>query len=391
MQRLRIAILTHSVNPRGGVVHAMQLAEALQDLGHNVTLIAASEPGKDFFRPVRCNTILIPLVVLTGELVTTVGHRIEVYVDYLARQDAETYDIYHAQDAISGCAMAKLAERGIIKGFIRTVHHLDHFDDIWLTAWQNRSFRAAQQVLCVSRDWKKQLYNEHHITAVQVNNGVDTERYSAKPQANDEALRQVLGLTRGGPIFLSVGGIEIRKNTLRIFEAFCDVLQQRSNSQLIIVGGASLLDHNEYRQRFIVRVAESGIQDDPCQPLVITGPLPDIDMPSLFRLADALVFPSLMEGFGLVVLEAIASGTPAIVSTCPPFTDYLQPQDCIWTDPDDSGAIARAMLAAIDEFPKDKLAVIAERLSREFSWRQSAHTHLDIYRSLINTKGTQYA
>jgi len=391
MQRLRIAMLTHSVNPRGGVVHAMQLAEALQDQGHDVTLIAGAEPGKDFYRPVHCNTVLIPLLSLSGELVATVGQRIEAYVDYFARQDFETYDIFHAQDAISGCAMAKLAERGIINGFIRTVHHLDHFDDIWLTAWQNRSFRAAQQVLCVSRDWKDKLLNEHRIDAVQINNGIDSERYSPKPEANDEALRQMLGLTRGGPIFQAVGGIEARKNTLRIFEAFREVLLQRPNAQLIIVGGASLLNHSEYRQCFSVAVAESGIQDGPGQPLVITGPLPDADMPSLYRLSDALVFPSLTEGFGLVVLEAIASGTPAIVSTRPPFTDYLKYQDCIWTDPENSGAIAGAMLAAIDDFPKDRLPVIAQRLSREFSWTQSASTHLDIYRSLINTKGTQYA
>jgi hypothetical protein len=49
MQKLRIAMLTHSVNPRDGVVHALQLAEALHDLGHDATLIAPAEPGKDFF------------------------------------------------------------------------------------------------------------------------------------------------------------------------------------------------------------------------------------------------------------------------------------------------------------------------------------------------------
>lgn len=390
MQRLRIAMLTHSVNPRGGVVHAMQLAEALQDLGHDVTLIAAAAPGKDFFRSVRCNTILIPLPGLSGDLVATVGQRIQAYVDYFAHT-GERYDVYHAQDAISGCAMAGLSERGIIDGFVRTVHHLDQFDDASLANWQNRSFVAAQQVLCVSRDWQDKLHSQHRVTAVQVNNGVDTQRYSPKPQASDKALRQLLGLTRGGPIFLAIGGIEARKNTLRIFAAFRQILQHRPNAQLIIVGGASLLDHSHYRQQFNAAVAESGIQDGPGQALLITGPLPDADMPGLFRLADALVFPSLTEGFGLVVLEAIISGTPAIVSLRPPFTDYLQYRDCIWTDPEDSAAIAKAMLAAIDDFPRDQLPAIAQRLSHEFSWAQSANTHLEIYRSLINAKGTHYA
>ncbi|OAI01714.1 hypothetical protein A1353_00395 [Methylomonas methanica] len=391
MQRLRIAMLTHSVNPRGGVVHAMQLAEALQDFGHDVTLIAAAEPGKDFFRSTRCQTFLIPLPALSGDFVTSVGQRIQAYIDYFGQSTTDTFDIYHAQDAISGCAMAELSERGIISGFVRTVHHLDQFDDSSLATWQSRSFLAAQQVLCVSRDWQDKLHNQHRIAAVQVNNGVETQRYSPTPQANDETLRQSLGLTRGGPIFLAVGGIEARKNTLRIFAAFRQVLQQRPDAQLIIVGGASLLNHHEYRQRFNAAVAESGLQDGPGQSLIITGPLPDADMPGLFRLADALVFPSLTEGFGLVVLEAIISGTPAIVSLRPPFTDYLQYQDCIWTDPEDSAAISIAMNAAIDDFPKHSLPTIAQRLSNEFSWAQSANSHLEIYRSLINAKGTQYA
>lgn len=391
MQRLRIAMLTHSVNPRGGVVHAMQLAEALQDLGHDVTLIAAAEPGKNFFRAVRCNTILIPLPRLSGDLVATVGQRIQAYIDYFSQSDTDTFDIYHAQDAISGCAMAELSERSIINGFIRTVHHLDRFDDVSLANWQNRSFVAARQVLCVSREWQDKLQKQHRIAATQVNNGVDVQRYSPAPQAHDETLRQSLGLMRGGPIFLAVGGIEARKNTLLIFAAFREVLLQRPNAQLIIVGGASLLNHDEYRQQFNAAVAESGIQDGPGQPLITTGPLPDADIPSLFRLADALVFPSLTEGFGLVVLEAIISGTPAIVSQRPPFTDYLQTQDCIWTDPEDSAAIANAMLTAVDDFPTDSLPAIARCLSEQFSWAQSANTHLEIYRSLINAKGTHHA
>ncbi|OAI20680.1 MULTISPECIES: MSMEG_0565 family glycosyltransferase [Methylomonas] len=391
MQRLRIAMLTHSVNPRGGVVHAMQLAEALQDLGHDVTLIAAAEPGKDFFRSARCQTFLIPLPTLSDDFVTSVGQRIQAYIDYFGQSTTETFDIYHAQDAISGCAMARLSERGIVDGFIRTVHHLDQFDDSSLAAWQNRSFLAAQQVLCVSRDWQDKLHKQHRIAAVQVNNGVDMQRYSPTPQANDETLRQSLGLTRGGPIFLAVGGIEARKNTLRIFAAFHEVLQQRPNAQLIIVGGASLLNHDVYRQRFNAAVAESGLQEGPGQSLIITGPLPDADMPSVLRLADALVFPSLTEGFGLVVLEAIVSGTPAIVSLRPPFTDYLQDQDCIWTDPEDSAAIAIAMLRAVEDFPTDSLSTIAKRLSEAFSWAQSADIHLEIYRSFINAQGTKHA
>jgi glycosyltransferase-like protein len=391
MQKLRIAILTHSVNPRGGVVHALQLAEALHDLGHDVTLIAPANPGKIFFRPARCNTTLIPLPTLVCDLNATVGQRIQAYINYFSWPDIETYDIYHAQDAISGCAMADLTERGIINGFVRTVHHLDDFDDILLTAWQSKSFHSAEQVLCVSRDWQNKLSNDYGITALQINNGIDAQRYTPKPQAPDDELRKMLGLTQDGPLFLAIGGVEARKNTLRIFAAFREVLQQRPDAKLLIVGGASLLDHSEYRQQFDAAVADSGILDGIGQPLMMTGPLPDVDMPILFRLADALVFPSLNEGFGLVVLEAISSGTPVIVSARPPFTEYLKFEDCIWTNPEDSLAIATAMRVAIEEFPKERLPAIAQRLTAEYSWQNSARSHLNIYHSLIKTRGTTHA
>lgn len=391
MQKLKIAMLTHSVNPRGGVVHALELAEALHDLGHDVSLIAPAELGKDLFRPVRCKTVLIPLMGLAGDLVATVGQRIQVYVDYFVHSNREDYDIYHAQDAISGCALAELKQAGMIRTFIRTVHHLDRFDDDRLNAWQTASFRAADYVLCVSRLWQDRLLQDYGIAAQLINNGVDTRCFNPLPHANDEALRRLLGLSRGGPVFLAVGGVERRKNTLRIFQAFRQVLRQRPDAQLVIAGGASLLDHDDYRRRFAVELAASGIADGPGQPLLVTGPLPDADLPPLFRLADALVFPSLTEGFGLVVPEAIASGTPVVVSDRPPFTGYLRRDDGVWCDPERIDSIAGAMLAAAETFPRSRLPAIAERLAAEYSWQRSAHNHLNHYRSLFATQGTAHA
>lgn len=391
MRKLKIAMLTHSVNPRGGVVHALQLAEALHDRGHDVSLIAPAEPGKDFFRPVRCKTVLIPLMGLVGDLVATVRQRIEAYIDYFNHLNPEDYDIYHAQDAISGCALATLKQAGAIRRFIRTVHHLDRFDDDRLNAWQTASFRAADYVLCVSRLWHDCLLQDYGIAAQLINNGVDIDRFNSKTGRNDAALRRLLGLNHGGPVFLAVGGVERRKNTLRIFQAFRQVLRQRPDAQLVIAGGASLLDHNDYRRRFAAELAASGIADGPGQALLVTGPLPDADLPALYRVADALVFPSLTEGFGLVVLEAIASATPVVVSDRPPFTGYLRRDDGVWCDPERIDSIAGAMLAAAETFPRSRLPAIAERLVAEYSWQRSAHTHLNHYRSLLATQGTAHA
>ena len=71
-------------------------------------------------------------------------------------------------------------------------------------------------------------------------------------------------------------------------------------------------------------------------------------MPALYRAADALVFPSVKEGFGLVVLEAMASGIPVVTSRIAPFTEYLGDDDVFWCEPDDVESIAAAMTASLD-------------------------------------------
>lgn len=391
MKPLRIAMLTHSTNPRGGVVHALELAEALHGLGQSVTLMAAAEARQSFFRATECPTRILPLPSMSGDLTAQVALRIEAYIKHFSNPNTEPYDIYHAQDSISGCALAKLVERGVIGGFVRTVHHLDQFADTTLMDWQARSFQQARQVLCVSRGWRKKLAADYGIAAFQINNGVNTRRYQAEAQPADEALCQQLGLNRDGPVFLVVGGVEARKNTLRILIAFTEVLKQLPQAQLLIVGGASLLDHSGYRQAFDQALADSGLPSGPGQPVYLTGPLPDEAIPGLFRLADALVFPSLAEGFGLVVLEAIASGTPVIVSRIEPFTDYLREHDCLWANPQAVESIASGMVKAVTDFPTASLPAIAQRLSTEYSWEKSAHAHLQIYQSLLSTGASTHA
>ena len=71
---LRIALLTHSVNPRGGVVHTLELANALHDRGHQVTMLAPARPGQTLFRTPRCAVELVPLDAVREAPVATAAH-----------------------------------------------------------------------------------------------------------------------------------------------------------------------------------------------------------------------------------------------------------------------------------------------------------------------------
>jgi glycosyltransferase-like protein len=317
--RLRIAILAHSTNPRGGVVHALELGDALCRLGHDAAVHAPDEGGAGFFRETLCRTMTVAASPVGRDVTAMAETRVADYIRHLEHPAHRGFDVWHAQDGISGNALATLKERGLIAGFARTVHHVDSFADPRLAALQARAIAAADSLFAVSQLWRDWLAREFGVTPHLVGNGVDTARFSPAEGTTDAALRALLKLPVG-EVFLAIGGVEQRKNTIRILEAFRIVHARHPSSCLVIAGGASLLDHNAYQAEFATALAASGLPDGA---VIRTGPLPQAVMPALYRAADVLVFPSVKEGFGLVVLEAMASGVPVVTSRIAPFTEYL--------------------------------------------------------------------
>lgn len=383
---LRIGLLTHSVNPRGGVVHTLELADALHDAGHDVTVFAPAQPGQTLFRTPRCHVELVPVNDHPTNVADMVTSRRAAYVAHLSAMLAEQpFDVLHAQDGIGGNALADLCDAGAIEGFVRTVHHLDTFSDDRVMQWQERAFLRASQVLCVSQTWCDALQRDFGVSAALVQNGVDLTRYSPRTDASDAVVAARHGLEPGAPIVLAVGGIEERKNTLRLLQAFIAFRTRRPDAQLVIAGGASLLDHDVYARAFDDALARSGLRTGRGEAVIITGTVPDAHMPALFRAADVLAMPSLREGFGLVVLEALASGTPVVVSRIAPFTEYLGANEalshCCWADPFDAASIADALERAIDPAHAAGLSVATPAVCHRFSWTASAARHEALYRA----------
>ena len=367
---LRIGLFTHSTNPRGGVVHVLELGEALADLGHEIVVHAPDAPGAGFFRPVRTGQALIPAKRVSGDLGALVRQRVKEYTAYLRPRGRE-FDIYHAHDGISGSALADLSDEGLIPGFVRTVHHLDDFADPCLREAQDRSILAASRCLCVSELWRRRLLERYGITASVVPNGVNAMRFHPS-DSPAEALS-----AWEAPRFLAVGGIERRKNTVNILRAFLLARKAIGVGTLLIVGGATLLDHSAYRHAFDEVLGDA--DDGAVRSVIETGPLDDGAMVAAYRGADALVFPSLVEGFGLAVLEAMACGTPVITSNLPPFTEYLTENDCLLVDPHDVPAIAAAMRRVVGRAMHDRLRGAGFRVSARFPWSVAATAHVVAY------------
>jgi glycosyltransferase-like protein len=375
---LRIAILAHSTNPRGGVVHALELGEALVRLGFEAVVHAPDPSGAGFFRPSRCATARVPAGPAGGDVAAMVRQRIDEYVSYFNEVENRRFDVFHAQDGISANALATLKARGLIPGFARTVHHIDAFRDPALNALQNRAILAADRHFVVSHLWQDLLAETFGIDATLVGNGIDIKRFTPVPDGREAALAARLGLG-SGPVVLSVGGVEARKNSCRILEAFIQLRAMHPRAQLVIAGGASVLDHHDYLNEFKALLVSSGL---PAEAVIRAGPQAQADMPALYRLADVLAFPSVKEGFGLVALEAMACGVPTVVSRIAPFTEHIGENETVWCDPLHPASIADALMLALQPQTLARLAKKGPEAAARFDWAATARAHLPIYETL---------
>lgn len=375
---LSIAILTHSTNPRGGVVHGMALAEALCDAGHHATLIAPDATGAGFFRRPRCATHCIP-VHPEPDLPTLVARRITEVAGALRKM---RFDVLHAQDAISANALAQLVAERRIPGFARTVHHLDQFANPQLAAWQERGIVTATELFTVSSVWEQALRATHGREAPVVGNGVDPARFTPQPDAQDTTLRTRYHLPADKRLILAVGGIEQRKNALLLLDAFLALHTEHPNLHLVMAGGASLLDHSAYRTLFEQRLHASGA----AHAVTITGPVADADMPALYRQSAVLAYPSRTEGFGLCPLEALACGTPVIVPKIAPFTEHLVDADVMWCSPDDPQTLFAALRDALRSESRDRFQISGPATAHRFDWRSVASRHLRAYQRLATLR-----
>ncbi len=375
---MKIALLTYSTQPRGSVVHTWELATALHQLGHTVAIYALDKGGQGGYRPLPCGFYGIAAAPAPAAIDDLIRQRIQEFVTYLGAVD-QTYDIYHAQDCIGANALVQLRQQGKVPHVVRTVHHVEDYASPYLRQCQDTSIRQTDLCLCVSDRWQQALAQDYGLAALRVVNGVNQDRFSPHPQAEDACLRATYGLT-GHPIYLTVGGIEPRKNSITLLAAFAQVRSQYPQAQLVIAGGATLFDYQPYRDQFFQRLASLGLTVG--TDVILPGVVPDAELPGLYRSADVFCFPSVKEGWGLVVLEAIAAGLPVVTANEPPFTEFLAPDQALLVPPESVLALAQAMVAAAQPTQAQALVQHSQTLLSQYTWPTSARQHLAAYQSL---------
>jgi glycosyltransferase-like protein len=383
----RVALTTYSVKPRGGVVHTLELAEALQAAGVDVTVIAMGEVGTKFFRDVS-----VPVrIIESPPWKDTLEQRVFSWIDAMTKglsQMCDEFDIIHSQDCISARAAARVRDAGAGIHLIRTVHHVDDFTTQALIDCQRNAIIEPDQVLVVSKLWQNRLRTDFGIDATIVTNGVRPERFAVSLVDEQRTeLRARVG-AENRFLYLTVGGIEPRKGSRFLIEALGKLKANRRDSPVLaVIGGHSFQDYREYREDVLSSLHGLGLELG--KDVILLGTVKENELSEWFAVADGFVFPSVNEGWGLAILEAASAGLPVVASDIEVFQEFLvHDKDAILTTAGHPDSLSQGMARLMDEpVTMRRLKKHGPVLAARYSWSTTAAQHIAIYDSIVSTVG----
>ena len=286
-------------------------------------------------------------------------------------------DLFHSPDFVLPPVSGRIPT-------ILTVHDLSfvHYPETFpakLVAYLNRvvpwSVGRAGHILADSLSTSRDLQSLWGVAAERITvlySGVNERFRPIRDDATLSAVRRRYGLDR--PYILAVGTVQPRKNYEMLIRAFQPVAERHPHL-LVIVGGRGWLDEG-----LPAEIERLGLGDR----VKLAGFVDDADLPAVYSAADLLVFPSLYEGFGLPLLEAMACGTPVISSNASSLPEVATETSAILLSSHDEKAWTTTILRLLeDEHARDELRMAGLARSARFSWLATARQLAGLYASLL--------
>jgi glycosyltransferase involved in cell wall biosynthesis len=234
-----------------------------------------------------------------------------------------------------------------------------------------RAVRSADAVIAVSRHTAEELVRRTRIEASKVHVTPLAASLPAGGSPVDEVLAR---LKVRQPYLLFVGTLEPRKNLTRLVRAYRRMALRGLPHGLVLAGPMG------WRPQALLR--EISAVDAPGD-ITLTGAVRAEDLDALYRGAEAFVYPSLYEGFGLPVLEAMARGVPCIVSTSSSLPEVAG-EAAVPVDPRSVGGLADALERVItDPDLASRLRHAGVDRAARFSWDETARRTLEVYKSIL--------
>ncbi|MEA5616720.1 glycosyltransferase family 4 protein [Cronbergia sp. UHCC 0137] len=373
---MRLCIITHRIKKGDGQgrVNYEVVKEAIRR-GYHLTLLC-SEIAPEIEENPSVNSVVIPVEDYPSEFIRNLIFAIKSA--HWLHQNRSNLDVIQVNGAITMGVTDVNAVHFVHSSWWRSPVHISRIRRDWYglyhwlytainSYWEKQAFRTTKAIIAVSENVAQELVSIG-IPRSQIRvivNGVDLEEFHPGVSS-----RQQLGLPENVNLALFAGDIRItRKNLDTVLRALVHV----PDLHLAVVGE---IKGSPYPQmaadlNLSERVHFLGYRRD---------------MPQIQQASDFFVFPSRYEPFGLVVIEAMASGLPVITAKTTGAADLVTP-DCgiVLPDCDDVNALASALkLLNSDRSLCQKMGKVARTVAENHSWTTMAQTYLDLFEELIN-------
>lgn len=285
-------------------------------------------------------------------------------------------DVYHSPDFTLAPTLP--GTPGLL-----TVHDLSFLRDpssaspalrSYLQIAVRRSVLSASHILADSQATKVDLIEIYGTPADRITVLYAGVEKAFQPVTELSRLAEVRKRYRLGetPFVLSLSTLQPRKNYVRLIEAF-DVALGATQFKLVLAGSKGW-QHQEIFNEVQSRDLEGKV--------LFPGFIADADLPALYSAAEVMAYPSLYEGFGLPIVEAMACGTPVLASTAPCLPE-IAGQAAILVDPYDVQDIAIGLTRLASDLPlRAELVKKGVARARKFSWQESAQQLLGLYHEI---------
>lgn len=365
----RLGFLTYGLDrsPTGIGRYTCGLRNALLQLNIDLTVLqAGKDDGSD-------DIINLPGASLLPGLLT-LG---QLEIGWIARQKG--FDLVHDPTGVAPLSLTNTLRVVTICDVFPYVqpHTSTTLERLIYHHWLPRILPHIDAVITISQQSKNDIIQHLPISPEKVtliSLAANAIFRVLPPNDITTALEQHVAET---PYILYVGSIEPRKNLLRLLKAYAHLREWSEQWHLVIVGARNIWKSTPVAEA----VKKLGMQD--C--VHFTGYIPEEDLPALYNAADLFVFPSLYEGFGLPVLEAMACGTPVVTSNTSSLPEVAG-DAALLVDPYDVEAIAAAMqrILSVSDLAADLRQRGLER-AKQFTWEKTARETIKVYERVLGS------
>jgi glycosyltransferase involved in cell wall biosynthesis len=371
----RIAIFTDMMDrkAKATALYTRKIVEAaIQNPALEVTLVHSAPTGDPLYRGAR--EVILPNIHLPK------CSKIVSEALFLWRTRNEFEIIQYPQESVYPLFWLSHGK------VVITVHsHIEGWRDYalrvrYLMVWATLKFfhRRIAAIICPIESVKQSVQrffphisdSKFHIIPLGVE---DSFHHPPEKTSAQQRMKEAYNLT--SPFILAPGRIDPQKNIPRVVEAYDMLRNTYAIPHGLVVGG-------KQNPKETARV-EKLIKDKGLESIITFLPyINDEDMPALYQAADVVVYPSLHEGIGLPLIEAMAVGAPLVASNVFAFPDTTR-GGALLVDPCDSRAIADAIHTLLtDSSTREKLQTVGKRRAQDFSWSRMAKEMQVVYTSI---------